>query len=197
MPITFIIDTGVNQALPIPTTSDPGVTITRTQSGGSGGGLLVAPRTPILNRNFSIRRATSAGALDSASPIQKSMMVQFELDGLVDPIWFFDENEESFLSHVDGEEPQRTLAIRVAKSSPDLPLLEADAYKQPAKPYWHQLRAIHADDSDYSFRAEFFASPTGAAQLGAGGNVRYVEFPLATVIHGEGHAVRFIVTEPV
>ena len=165
-----------------------------TTQGGSG--ISIEARVPMLNRNFSVRKASALGSLDAATALNKAMMTSFDLGALVDPIWFFDENEETYLSHVDGAEPTRTLAIRLAKSSTDLAAMQAGAYAQPATPAWYQLRAVHADDSDYSFKAEFYASPTGAASLGAGGNIRYMEFPLATVIHGGGFAARFILTEP-
>jgi|GEM_PF-4210841 len=165
-----------------------------TTQGGTG--IVIEARVPILNRNFSVRKASSLASLDAAAALNKAMMTSFDLGALVDPIWFFAENEETYLSHVDGAEPTRTLAIRLAKSSTDLVAMETGAYAQPATPAWYQLRAVHADDSDYSFKAEFFASPSGAASLGAGGNIRYKEFPFSTVIHGGGFAARFILTEP-
>ena len=124
------------------------------------------------------------------------MMLSWEMGNLVDAIWFFDENNDTSGSHVDGAEPSRSLSFRLAQSSTDLAVIETEAKKQPATPAWWQERAVHADDSKYSFRGEFFASATGAIPLGAGGNVRYKEIPLATVIEGNGFAARFTITEP-
>jgi hypothetical protein len=195
MPITFTIDTGADKALAVPTTSDEDVTIGHTQS-GSDGNLVIPARVPMLNKNFSLRQASAIGSLDAATPLEKVMLTNFDLSALVNPIWFFDENEETFLSHVDGEEPVKKLGLRLAQSSSDLATIETQKNTQPATPMWYQQRAVHADNSKYSLKSEFYASPNASATLGAGNNVRYKEFALGTVISGLGYAARFTVTQP-
>lgn len=191
----FTITTGANKYLPAPTCPSDDVTITRAQA-GSDGAPAIPGRVPMLNRNFSIRRAADFPDLETTPALTKAMMMHFDLSGLVNPVWFFDESETTFTSHVDGEAPAKTLGIRLAASSPDLAALKAAARAQPSAAAAYQLRAVHADDSRHSFRAEFYAVISGAASLGAGSNVRYVEFPLTTVIHGNGAAARFIHTAP-
>jgi len=195
MAITFTITPGANKALAIPTSADEDVTIAQTQM-GSNGTIPIPARVPMLNKNVSTRMAADIDGLDAASPLDKAMMINFDLSALVNPIWFFDENEETYQSHVDGEEPQRKIGLRLSKSSSDLAALQALRTAQPATPKWYQMRLVHADDSKYSLKSEIFASPNAAITLGAGNNVRYVEFPMVTMISGKGFAMRFKHTMP-
>ena len=99
-----------------PTATGTGAVASTVQNGGiaasnatgstttqGGSGLGIEPRVPFLNRNFSVRKANSLASLDAATALNKAMMTSFDLGALVDPIWFFDEKEETYLFHVDGE----------------------------------------------------------------------------------------------
>jgi len=148
-------------------------------------------RVPIINKNGSARYEDALADLAAATQINRQMMMAFDFGALVDPVFFFDENEDTFQSHVDGAEPTRTFPLRIAEKSTDKAAILNAVNSQPATAFWWEYKWAHPD-GDHSLAIQHYSSANAAAPLSAGGNVRAREIPLATVISDEDFSVRII-----
>lgn len=176
-------------------TETDGWSVEETQRGTAAENVIIPARVPFLVQQQSHRRAAALADVSDATPINKAKGMTMNLSGLVEPVWFANENELTYESHVDGAEPRKEFSLVVAEASSDMADLVADAEAQPATPQAFEHRDAHAD-GEHVLKIQHYSSMRGAIPYGAAGNVRTRELPLGPVLDSAGNSVKFIVSYP-
>jgi hypothetical protein len=140
---------------------------------------------PMLPQHFSVRRAATVAGLAAAAPIPKVHEISWGHDGLADPFMFFDEDDITSDSHVDGGEPQHTLSLAVAYDTDGVCQdLTDKANEEPAEPEAFEVRAAHKNGIE-RFQMQGVFSVQEPSEQSAAGNVYQKTFPLGVLINDE------------
>lgn len=188
---TGAVASTVTQGNAVATTVVP----TTTTAGAATHDVTVPLKQPILVPQGSHRRADSIAELDDATAIDKAKGMTMTLGNLVDPVWFADENNLTYNSHVDGADRQQEFSLTLAETSTHTETLKGLSEEQPSGEQAFEHREVHPD-AEYSLKIQHYSSIRGAIGYGAAGNVRTREFPLGPVLHDADNAVKFVISYP-
>ena len=175
-----------------PTSVTVGVVIATVTPGLAGTFVQSPARKPILQQNWTHRRADTLAGLDAATPTKKVAMMSLTFPQMVDIETFFDnENQLDFNDHFDTEYDIKA-ALRVVNGTADCDDLEAKSEESPARGEWHRFQARHKDGI-HIVQIDGYFSVDGNIPFTVGKNVRYREFPLGLKINDQGWALRLTV----